>query len=67
LYDGVYQSFSNYHVDKSEAIAYLNLIGYTDFELYIRSNAESSYDYMTVSEVNSNTEKASTKDKQSSN
>lgn len=66
LYDGVYQSFSNYNTNSSTATAYLTLIGYTDFELYIRSNAESSFDYTTVSEVNSNTEKASTKSKQSS-
>ena len=66
LYDGVYQSFSNYNVNDSTAEAHLTLIGYTDFELYIRSDAESSWDYTTVSEANSDTEKASTKGKQSS-
>ena len=41
-------------------------MGYTNFELYIRSDAENGYDYTTVSEVNSNTEKASTQYTQSS-
>jgi hypothetical protein len=66
LYDGVYESFSNKGVDSSTATMYLDLSGYTEFDVYIRSYAESSYDYVTISEPNSNTEKASTKGKQNS-
>lgn len=50
-YDGVYQSFSNYHQDDVDGInnvAFMRIrvIGYTDFRVYIRSFAESNYDYV---------------------
>jgi hypothetical protein len=64
LYDGVYESFSNQGVDNSTATMYLDLTGYTEFDIYIRSYAESSYDYVTISEPNSDIEKASTKGRQ---
>lgn len=44
-YDGVYESFSNYHVANGYAKMYVRLLGYTNFRIYIRSNAESNYDY----------------------
>jgi hypothetical protein len=66
LYDGVYESFSNKGVDNSAATMYIDLIGYAEFDVYIRSYAESSYDYVTISEPNSGVEKASTKGKQNS-
>ena len=66
LYDGVYESFSNKDVNSSTAIMYLDLIGYTEFDVYIRSHAESNYDYVTISEPNSDVEKATTKGKQNS-
>jgi hypothetical protein len=66
LYDGVYESFSNKGVNNSTAIMYIDLIGYTEFDIYIRSYAESNYDYVIISESNSSTEKASTKGKQNS-
>lgn len=44
-YDGVYESFSNYHVANGYAKMYVRLQGYTNFRIYIRSNAESNYDY----------------------
>lgn len=45
---------------------YIDLTGYTEFDVYIRSYAESNYDYVTIFEPNSTTEKASTKGKQNS-
>jgi hypothetical protein len=66
LYDGVYESFSNKGVNNSTATMYLDLVGYTEFDVYIRSYAESSYDYVTISEPNASTEKASTKSNQNS-
>lgn len=46
-YDGVYESNSNYHVSNSFSKMYVQLIGYTDFTLYIRCNNgnEGNYDY----------------------
>lgn len=49
LYSGVYKSFSNYHVANSTAEMTITLNGYTTFELYIRSWAESTYDYTMAS------------------
>lgn len=66
LYEGVYESFSNKGVNNSTATMYIDLTGYTEFDVYIRSHAESSYNYVTISEPNSTAEKASTKSKQNS-
>ena len=60
LYDGVYESFSNQGVNWGKAIMYLDLIGYTEFDVYIRSNAESYDDYVTISEPNSEVIRATT-------
>jgi hypothetical protein len=47
-YEGVYESFSNYNVNNGTATMYIDIDGYTEFKLYIRSHAESSYDYVMV-------------------
>ena len=51
LYDGVYESFSNKGVNGTAAIMYIDIVGYENFSLYIRSYAESSYDYVMVSQL----------------
>ena len=51
LYDGVYESFSNKGVNNTAATMYIDIDGYTDFDLYIRSYAESNYDYVMVSQL----------------
>lgn len=51
LYDGVYESYSNNGVDNSGATMYINIDGCTEFTLYIRSYAESYYDYVMVSKL----------------
>lgn len=50
VYDGVYESFSNYNINSGYATMYVDIDGYTDFKLYIRSYAESTYDYVMVSQ-----------------
>ena len=50
-YDGVYESFSNWNEDDSSATMYIDINGYDNFYLYIRSYAESSYDYVMVSQL----------------
>ena len=44
-YDGVYESFSNWNVDGETATMSIRVIGYPEFTIYIRSYAESYYDY----------------------
>ena len=51
LYDGVYESFSNKGKDNTAAIMYIDIVGYENFSLYIRSYAESNYDYVMVSQL----------------
>lgn len=51
LYDGVYESFSNKGVNSTAATMYIDINGYTDFDLYIRSYAESNHDYVMVSQL----------------
>ena len=51
IYDGVYESFSNRNSHNSAAIMYIDIEYYNDFSLYIRSNAESNYDYVMVSQL----------------
>ncbi len=51
LYDGVYRSTSNYNVHNTAAIMYIDISGLTSFKLYIRSYAESSWDYVMVSQL----------------
>lgn len=51
LYDGVYESFSNYKVPSSCAIMTINISELDTFTLYIRSYGESNYDYVMVSQL----------------
>ena len=51
LYDGVYRSTSSYNVNSGVSIMYITLTGYSTFKLYIRSYAESNYDYVMVSQL----------------
>lgn len=51
LYDGVYESFSNKGTDNSGAVMYIDIFEYETFQLYIRSYAESNYDYVMVSQL----------------
>lgn len=51
LYDGVYQSFSNKGKDNTAATMYIDIVGYENFKFYIRSYAESSFDYVMVSQL----------------
>ena len=51
LYDGVYRSSSNYNVDSGVSIMYIDISGLNEFTLYIRSYAESTYDYVMVSQL----------------
>ena len=50
LYDGVYESFSNKGVNNGVAVMYIDIFGYETFNFYIRSYAESNYDYVIVSQ-----------------
>ena len=51
LYDGVYMSSSNYNVNSGTAIMYITIKDCSSFTLYIRSYAESNYDYVMVSQL----------------
>jgi hypothetical protein len=51
LYDGVYESYSNYNVNSGTATMTINITGYTSFSVYIRSYAESNYDYVMISQL----------------
>ena len=50
-YEGVYASFGNYNVNSKDATMTITLSGYDVFTIYIRSYAESSYDYVMVSQL----------------
>lgn len=47
-YDGIYRSFKNKGVHSSEDVMTILIQGYSTFTLYIRSYAESSFDYVMV-------------------
>lgn len=51
LYDGVYESYSNYNVNSGVATMYIDIKGYSTFKMYIRSYGESNYDYVMVSQL----------------
>lgn len=66
-YDGVYESHSNYNINSSSAWMYINIEGYDTFTIYVRSNGENSYDYLTVYSLDSTTStKMTTKNSQNS-
>ena len=48
-YIGVYESYSNYNTNSTTAIMSITINKFTEFNLYIRSYAESSYDYVMAS------------------
>ena len=50
-YEGVYESYSNKGVDYSAAIMYIDIVGFENFKFYVRSYAESSFDYVVVSNL----------------
>ena len=51
LYEGVYESYSNKSVNNSAALMYIDIDGYENFKFYVRSYAESSYDFVVVSNL----------------
>ena len=51
LYDGVYRSSSNYNVNSGVATMYITIKDCSSFKLYIRSYAESTCDYVMVSQL----------------
>ena len=51
LYDGVYESTSNWHVPSSCSKMVITTYGLDSFTLYIRSYGESYYDYVMVSQL----------------
>ena len=51
LYDGVYESFSNYHVNNGVATMSIQIVGYDSFKVLVRSNGESAYDYVVVGKI----------------
>ena len=72
IYKGLYESFSNHYIHDSIATMYIDIHGYDTFSLLVRSYGESRYDYLVVSELDteidletSSTIKYSTKDKPS--
>lgn len=51
IYDGVYESYSNYNVNSSAAKMIITIEGYSTFSLYIRSYGENNYDFVMVSQL----------------
>ena len=51
LYDGVYRSASNYNVNNGVAIMYITITDCSSFKVYIRSYAESTYDFVMISQL----------------
>lgn len=51
LYDGVYRSASNYNVNNGVSTMYITLTDCSSFKMHIRSYAESSWDYVMVSQL----------------
>ena len=50
LYDGVYES-TNQGRDNTKSIMYIDINGYDEFTIYVRSSAESTWDYVEVSSL----------------
>lgn len=53
LYEGVYESFSNKGVNNSSSTCSITISEYETFSIYVRSDGESSYDYVTVYDLDS--------------
>jgi hypothetical protein len=50
-FDGVYESFSNWNIGGGTADMNIEIENYSDFTFYIRSNAETQWDYVDVYEL----------------
>lgn len=53
-YDGTYISYSNFNADDEWSKMRINFVGYSEFVVYIRSYAESYYDYTVIGELDEN-------------
>lgn len=53
LYDGVYESFSNKGVNSSSSTCSITISGLETFSMYVRSDGESTFDYVTVYDLDS--------------
>ena len=51
LYDGVYESYSNKNVNSQAAAMTINLFNYDYFHFYVRSYGEDEWDYVMVSQI----------------
>lgn len=51
LYEGVYESFSNYNVSNSCAKMTITIKDLDEFTIYVRSYSETYYDYVMVSQL----------------
>ncbi len=66
LYQGVYKS-TNQGRDSTSSIVKITFSGYSTFKLYIRSDAESTYDYTYASEIDGSSDYNSAKSTTSGN
>ncbi len=53
IYEGVYESYSNYNKHNSSAWMFIDIEGYDTFTIYVASDSESGYDYVKVYELDS--------------
>lgn len=60
IYDGVYQSVKSKGVNNGCDTMFIDISGYSTFSLYIRSYAESSFDYVMVSQLDQTITSSST-------
>lgn len=50
-YDGTYMSYSNFNVNSGQSKMRIDFVGYSEFVIYIRSYAESNYDYTLAGKI----------------
>ena len=51
LYDGTYVSYGNWHVNNGYSVMRISMVGYDEFTIYLRSYAESNYDYAIAGNI----------------
>ena len=51
IYDGTYISYSNFNVNNGQAKMRIDFVGYSEFVVYIRSYAESNFDYTIAGKI----------------
>ena len=51
MYEGVYESFKNRGKNYSADLMYIDIDGLTEFSFYVRSYAETTYDFVVVSNL----------------